>query len=301
MLGKIWEEYECIDPEEIKKFERQEKLLELLYASRKKYGKIFDFSKAKFIDINTKLLIKCTIHSKDIWVSPYNHKEKFKYGGCNECKEAGKKETISIKNKEKSEKKICEEVIYIDPEEIKKFRRMEKLLGLLYASRKRFGKVFDFSRATYISKNTKLLLRCTLHSENIWVTPYDHKKLLKYGGCRGCRNYGECVNALIIPSIKNHGNNFDFSRTVYKNINYSVCIRCIKHDNVFSTHISTHLKHKHGGCRFCKREQVGPINLMEGEELRDVCLTNYKEHYCVSNFGRCFSKYSGKQLSNLGS
>jgi len=98
----------------------------------------------------------------------------------------------------------------------------------------------------------------------------------------------------------------------YENINYisylknKINIKCIEHKINFDIFPINHIKQKNGGCIECLKKQVktiikktvipNKIILSDNEEIKNINIEEYKEDYIISNFGRCFSKKTGKEL-----
>ena len=115
--------------------------------------------------------------------------------------------------------------------------------------------------------------------------------------------------AFIKLAKQTHLNKFD-----YKNINYisylknKINIKCIEHNINFDIFPNNHINQKNGGCVECLKKQVktiikkpvlpSKIILSDNEEIKDINIEEYKEYYLVTNFGRCFSNKTGKELSS---
>jgi hypothetical protein len=100
----------------------------------------------------------------------------------------------------------------------------------------------------------------------------------------------------------------------YENINYisylknKINIKCIEHNVNFDIFPNNHINQKNGGCIECLKKQVktiikkhvipNKIILSDNEEITNINIEEYKENYLVTNFGRCFSKKTGKELSS---
>jgi len=65
----------------------------LILKSKNKFGEIFDFSNANYINTDTKIQIKCNIHNTIFDILPLNHISQ-KYGGCSICRKNDKKNII---------------------------------------------------------------------------------------------------------------------------------------------------------------------------------------------------------------
>jgi hypothetical protein len=99
----------------------------------------------------------------------------------------------------------------------------------------------------------------------------------------------------------------------YENINYTsylknkINIKCNEHNNNFDIYPINHIRQKNGGCLEClktqikqlEKKQVEPkkIILLDCEIVKNLNIEEYKENYLISNFGRCFSIKTGKEIS----
>ena len=98
----------------------------------------------------------------------------------------------------------------------------------------------------------------------------------------------------------------------YENINYisylknKINIKCIDHNVNFDIFPVNHINQKNGGCIECLKKQIKTIVkkpvipkkiiLLNNEEIKNINIEEYRENYIISNFGRCFSKKTGKEL-----
>ena len=114
--------------------------------------------------------------------------------------------------------------------------------------------------------------------------------------------------AFIKLAKKTHLDKFD-----YENINYisylknKINIKCIEHNVNFNIFPNNHINQKNGGCIECLKKQVktiikkpvipNKIILSDNEKIKNVNLDEYKDKYYISNFGRCFSKTTGKEIT----
>ena len=80
---------------------------------------------------------------------------------------------------------------------------------------------YDYSKSEYINYDTKLCIVCPEHGE-FWQTPGNH---LKGKGCPYCNgNAKKTTEQFIEESKKKYGDEFDYSKVVYKNNETKVCI-----------------------------------------------------------------------------
>lgn len=105
-----------------------------------------------------------------------------------------------------------------------------------------------------------------------------------------------------------HNNKFNYNDIEYKSyLKDKIIIKCIEHDKNIEILPINHIKQKNGGCSECLKAHVKKIIkkptiakkiiLLNNEIIKNINLDKYNENYCISNFGRCFSKKTGKELS----
>jgi len=69
----------------------------LIIKSKHKFGEIFDFTNAKYVNTETKIKIRCNVHNIEIDILPFNHVSQ-KYGGCSLCRKNNKNKIQLNKN-----------------------------------------------------------------------------------------------------------------------------------------------------------------------------------------------------------
>lgn len=114
----------------------------------------YDYSKTKYINSNTKVIVICKEHG-DFEQLPQNH---YKYG-CGSC---GHKK--NVRNNELKEK--CKNNFEIKSNNI-------------------HNNVYSYTKSDYINACTKVIVTCKEHGE-FYVTPNNH---LRGKGCSECGNY----------------------------------------------------------------------------------------------------------------
>lgn len=198
------------------------------------HGNKYDYSKANYIDSNTKVCIIC--HEKDhngiehgeFWQTPNAHLQK---RGCPKCKQ-DKISHIGERNAEAFFKK-CKEI---------------------------HGNKYDYSKSVYINNITKMLISCPIHGE-FWQMPKMH---INGVGCPKCANIkrGEVMKSttetFISKAKEIHGDKYDYSNTKYINSEIKVSIICHKLDPYGHEHgLFTQLPsgHLYGyGCPKCAKD-----------------------------------------------
>jgi hypothetical protein len=113
-----------------------------------------------------------------------------------------------------------------------------------------------------------------------------------------------------------HNNKFNYDNINYKSyIKDKIIIKCIEHDTDIEILPICHIRRKNGGCLEClecleclkiqvkniikKPTIVKKIILLNEEIIKDINIDKYKDYYYISNFGRCFSKRTGVELSTM--
>ena len=181
------------------------------------HGDKYDYSKVKYVDNHTKIIITCPVHG-DFEQTPNSH---LNGRGCPECSK------ISTANKLK----------YSTEEFIQK-------------AREKHGNKYDYSKVEYKNNKTKVCIICPEHGE-AYITPSNH---LKGCGCPKCRyvNMSKLqmmtTEEFIYKANKLHNNKYDYSYTEYKGYEIPVKIICPEHGEFLQTP-DCHLHS--GGCPKC--------------------------------------------------
>ena len=131
----------------------------------------------------------------------------------------------------------------------------------------------DFSESIYNGSRNKITVIChnkflngEEHGKYITV-PY---KLMNQGGCKycNCRNVYD-INDFIREATIIHHNNYDYSKSIYKNSHSKIIIICNKCLHSFSQTPNAHLRGE--GCPYCK------IYKME-KEVEELLINNNFEY-----------------------
>ena len=105
-----------------------------------------------------------------------------------------------------------------------------------------------------------------------------------------------------------HPNKFSYDNIIYKSyLKDKIIIKCIEHNSNIEILPIYHIMRQNGGCLECLKIQVKnkikkptvakKIILLDNEIIKDINIDKYKDFYYISNFGRCFSKKTGKEIS----
>lgn len=173
-----------------------------------KHGDKYDFSKVQYYNSTTKVTVICKDHG-EYQVLP---QALLKGSDCRKCKGLNKKTTEEFIEKAKS--------IH--------------------------GDKYDYSKVNYINSKIKVIITCTLHSNDFEQEPTSH---LKGRGCAKCSNHHRSNTEEFIEKAKAiHGDRYDYSEVDYAGVDTHVIVICKAHGpyNVTPYH---HLKGEN--CRKC--------------------------------------------------
>ena len=115
------------------------------------------------------------------------------------------------------------------------------------------GQKYDYSLVEYRSTSDKIKIKCLLHGI-FEQTPNSH---LRGSDCPVCGRILAINNMRLDPSLffqkakEIHGDKYDYSLVVYKDIGTKITVRCLKH-GIFSQRPSKHISGQ--GCPRCARE-----------------------------------------------
>lgn len=122
----------------------------------------------------------------------------------------------------------------------------EKTYLFIEKSIAKHGNKYDYSRSVVVNDKEKVIIVCKIHGE-FFQKPMDHK-----AGC-GCQKCGRArpkmtTDKFILNSKRVHGDNYDYSKTVFTENRKKIIIICKIHGE-FSL---TAANHKNGeGCKKC--------------------------------------------------
>ena len=139
------------------------------------------------------------------------------------------------------------------------------------------GEEYEYSKVEYINNHTKV---CIVHKKcgnEFWQIPYKH---LSGQGCPFCsKTKPKLWEEVHNEFIKVHGDEYDYSKVEFKNMNTKVCIIHKKCGSEFWQTPKNHLRGQ--GCPFCKSERIGLKMLKTKEEVIDNAnnIHNFKYDY----------------------
>ncbi len=115
---------------------------------------------------------------------------------------------------------------------------------------KNFYNNFDYSEVKYINNRTNIKIKCLIHDEFFYQTPYEHLK--GYKSCQYCKsNKKMTTDEFIEKANKVHNYKFDYSLVDYTGNKIKVKIICKKH-GIFEQAPNWHLNGN--GCDLCRVE-----------------------------------------------
>lgn len=113
------------------------------------------------------------------------------------------------------------------------------------------GGKFDYSKVMYINAHTKVTIICPIHGE-FHQKPNDH---LRGSGCYDCSGKRRTTTTDFITKARAIiGDSYDFSTTVYKNLDTPVDIICPTHGSF--TKLPRLILQQHQGCPRCGYERM---------------------------------------------
>jgi hypothetical protein len=218
----------------------------------KVHGDKYDYSKVKYKNNKTKVLIICPEHG-EFWQEPSSHLSKH---GCP-----------------------------IHGAIISKMCDIKKRLttnNFIERSKERYGDKYSYDETNYKSYSTKLIIKCNKHNEYFNITPASHLDKRNNGGCDKCKwesivEKGTRTNFKELATEKHSGKyNYDFSNYITQNI--KVKIKCNKCLHIFEQTPKNHLNFS--GCPFCR--------MSRGEAIIEKWLINNTiDYYFNFRFNDC--------------
>jgi hypothetical protein len=215
-----------------------------------KHGDKYNYSKVKYVNNTTKVIIICKEHG-DFEQQPNNHLMK---KGCLKCSYIN----ASLRN------------LSTTPVFIKK-------------AKLKHGDKYDYSKVNYVNNATKVIIICNEHGD-FEQTPADH-----LSGC-GCQTCGKIKQQFeqtddkidfINKAIAVHGNKYDYSKVEYVNCKTKVIIVCKIHGDFQQIPI-VHTSNK-CGCAKCGIQYVNTLLKSNTQEFINKSILIHGDKYDYSN------------------
>lgn len=185
---------------------------EFIRRAREVHGDKYDYSKAEFLNGQTKVCIICPIHG-EFWQRPYDH---LRGHGCRKCVGLYKRTT---------EEFIADAI-------------------------KIHGDKYDYSKVEYVNNTTPVCIICSIHGE-FWQTPKNHLKGMGCRKCYNDSiriTRLKPFDVFVAESRMVHGDKFEYVEDTYKKDKIHTKIICPIHGPFWQTPNN----HLHGyGCPSC--------------------------------------------------
>lgn len=227
---------------------------EFIKRAKEIHGDKYDYSKAIFDNVDEKVCLVCKEHG-EFWQSPYKHINRKQ--GCPYCS----------RNVKFTKEKFIEECL------------------------KTHSIKYDYSEVEYINAQKNVKIICPEHGA-FWQKANYHRR---GGNCPLCvGGIKDTTETFIEKAKKIHGNNYDYSRVVYKNSIEKVEIGCPKH-GYFFVKPNNHLGELKGGCPKCKEsngeKRVRGWLEKNGFELNKDFFQEYRFEDCKDKYTLPFDFY----------
>ena len=216
--------------------------------AEEKHGKIYDYSKTLYVNRTEKITIICQIHGE----FTQNAGSHLSGCGCRKCgiEQTMKKRTLSVDDFIEKAKEI-------------------------------HNNKYSYDKTNYSKRNDHIIIICPIHGEFTQL-PKCH---LKGYGCRKCanelisKNKRKSHDTFIQESIKQHGEIYDYSKTLYIDCYTPVIIICKKHGE-FQQSPSDHLSGR--GCVNCGIERRIEIRKKSVDEFMEKAIEQHGIRYDYS-------------------
>lgn len=223
------------------------------------HGNRYNYSKVKYKNSYTKVIIICTLHGEFKQIA-HSHMNGC---GCPYCK------ADNIGNKFRSTKD--------------KF---------IQKAKKKFKNKYNYDQVVYRNCDSPVLIKCNKHKIYFKTTPFAHLK--GQGSCPSCRyeiiakQQMYTTKEFIEKSQEKHQNKYNYSKVNYKGISKKVLIICPIHGE-FKQLAGTHLNG--GGCILCTKEKAKQPKYTTAQFIQKATeIHNGKYNYSKTIFTKSFEK-----------
>ena len=238
---------------------------EFLKRAKEIHGDKYDYSKVVYTGSKNEVCIICPEHGEFLQKPIYHT---FNKCGCPKCA----LKANSDRNKQ----------------------NRQSLEDFVKKAKEIHGDKYDYSKAEYVNRKTKICIICPVHGE-FWQTPSDH--IFQKQGCPKCGIKRRAdKNRLskedfVLKAKEIHGNKYDYSKAEYVDCMKKVCIICHEKDKNGKEHgefWQTPNSHLRGnGCPKCKESK--------GErEVREILENNSINYVQEKTFN--WLKYNGNMF-----
>ena len=213
-----------------------------------KHSDKYNYSKVKYINSNTKVIIICKEHG-EFPQQPNNH---LQGNGCPDCR----LDIMGKWNKSNNDEFISKSIIV-------------------------HGNIYDYSKVDYKGSTIEVVIICKEHGE------FTQQPSVHLSGC-GCNTCGIITRSLlkkktqeefINEAINEHGDKYDYSKVDYINTKNKIIIICKLHGE-FEQTPSDHLSGR--GCNICGRNNMIIKQRISNEEFISKAIIIHGDKYDYS-------------------
>ena len=154
------------------------------------------------------------------------------------------------------------------------------------------GNKYDYSKVEYKNNKTKVCIICPKHGE-FWQMPANHIHRILMQGCPICKKEKLSLEKLLDKKevldrfLKTHGDDYDYSKMIFKGLNAKIEIKCNKCGYVFSQRANSHLRGR--GCPKCagklidNKQFIDDAKEVHGNkyDYSKVSYQNAKDKVCI--------------------
>lgn len=228
------------------------------------HGFRYDYSRVEYKNAHSNVEIICPEHGP-FQQSPHSHRKGQK---CPQCANRMNGEAKRLSNEE-----------------------------FIQRAKEAHGDLYDYSKVEYTGNNIKVCIGCPVHGD-FWQSPAHH---MNGHGCRKCgdrvravinRRYGEGKwGAFIAEAIEQHGDRYDYSKSVYDGNETPIEIICRIHGSFFQKPSV----HRGGsGCLSCANEEKSLNSRYSFEDFVTKASSAHADRYDYS-----LVEYNGSQAPVL--
>lgn len=208
---------------------------------------IYTYDKVEYVNNSTKVMIFCTKHGGYFYQSPKDH---IKGNGCKDC-------GIIVRS----------------------IGRRTGLEEFIAQAKIKNCTSYDYSKVEYLNNSTKVLIGCRLHGD-FQMSPAKH---ILGRGCQLCSReelgarFTSNTEEFISKAKDEHGDLYDYSKSVYIGVHTLLNIHCNTCDNDFQQKPNNHLSGR--GCPTCSKSgydksKQGTFYILSCGDITKVGITN---------------------------
>ena len=218
---------------------------EFIQKARTIHGDRYDYSKVKYVNNSTNIIIICRKHG-EFEQTPTNH---YHRKGCPKCVEENRGQS----------QRLTQETF-------------------LNRAKEKHGDRYDYSKAIYINSHEKVTIICRKHGD-FNQKPQNH---LRGDGCPRCNGGVQYTkDDFIQKAIKKHGDKYDYSLVEYVNTITPVKIICREHGE-FIQAPNKHLQYY--GCQKCSKHFMDTEYFIEKAREKYGDKYDYSKVIYVNNY-----------------